>query len=152
MKIYFAIFVLSGNGVTARLLPLRNQEWSQAEGAGGFSHLRQWHTLRSLLCFAAGVSAVHVCVTTMIAGEVYNVKSNSQIQFLVNEAFNSVQLSTPDPSTDSEDCLTPSDREFAMIMDRSSPSEVSSSVCLHFVSCCVFTLVFSLGILPSLSM
>jgi hypothetical protein len=67
----------------------------------------------------------------MIAGEVYNVESNSQIQFLVNEAFNSVQLSTPDPSTDSEDCLTPSDREFAMIMDRSSPSEVSSSVCLH---------------------
>lgn len=97
-----------------------------SEGAGGFSHLHQWHTLRSSLCFAAAVSAADECVITiMIAGVVYREKSNSQIQFLVNEAFNSVQLSTPDPSTDSEDCLTPSDREFAMIMDRSSPSEVS---------------------------
>ncbi|XP_065347656.1 DENN domain-containing protein 2B-like isoform X3 [Cloeon dipterum] len=42
-----------------------------------------------------------------------------RIQMLVNEAFNSVQLVTPDPSTDSED---PLDSDFSY-MDRSSPSE-----------------------------
>ncbi|XP_059481996.1 DENN domain-containing protein 2B-like [Neocloeon triangulifer] len=47
---------------------------------------------------------------------------HNRIQMLVNEAFNSVQLATPDPSTDSEDCLTPGESEISFA-DRSSPSE-----------------------------